>query len=132
MFLRADWFPLVVTRNDRIHYINALEAADDGHLAPLVRFFALVQKKWLTEAIGIAREVRADEERLEQMLDAIAEMYTARRTEHQDEIQDLKNTATDLARRARRRFRDVHMKHYGKVAEPRAMELGWTLRVWVL
>ena len=38
-------FPLVVTRDDRTRYIDALELADQGDLSPLVQLFAQLQKR---------------------------------------------------------------------------------------
>jgi hypothetical protein len=47
VFVQADWFPLVVTRDDRAPYIEALETADRNGLGDLVRLFAARQKKAL-------------------------------------------------------------------------------------
>lgn len=41
--IQHGYLPIVVTRHDRNNYINALEAADDGDLGPLVRLTALLQ-----------------------------------------------------------------------------------------
>src|SRR5262249_30807162 len=39
VFLKEGWFPVVVTREDRTRYIDALEVADGGDLRSLVAFF---------------------------------------------------------------------------------------------
>jgi hypothetical protein len=51
-------FPLVVTRDDRTRYIDALEVADQGDLSPLVQLFTQLQKRALTAAIGRAADVK--------------------------------------------------------------------------
>ena len=56
VFLREGWFPLVVHRDQRADYIDALETADRRNLAPLVKMFAATQIKAFVNALGIARE----------------------------------------------------------------------------
>jgi prophage maintenance system killer protein len=57
VFLKADWFPVVVSRDDRVRYIDALESADEGDLGPLTAFFVKVQKRALFQATNAAGEV---------------------------------------------------------------------------
>ena len=47
MFIKAGWFPVVVTRDDRPRYIDALEVADEGDLRSLISFFVDLQKRAL-------------------------------------------------------------------------------------
>ncbi|MDO5628236.1 MAG: Fic family protein [Mobilicoccus sp.] len=61
VFLHADWHPLVVLRDDRSTYIDALEQADAGHLTPLAKLFARWQSRAFVTALGA---VHATEERL--------------------------------------------------------------------
>lgn len=58
VFLREGLFPLVVRDSDRKEYIGALEAADDGDLAPLVTFFARRQKEAILRALGLEQQVQ--------------------------------------------------------------------------
>ena len=58
IFIKAGFFPLVVNRDDRAKYIDALELADQGDLSSLVRMFAQLQKRALTRAIGRAADVK--------------------------------------------------------------------------
>jgi Fic family protein len=44
IFIRADWFPLVVRADEKVKYLDALEQADFGNLEPLVSRFSSVQK----------------------------------------------------------------------------------------
>lgn len=52
VFLKHRLFPLVIRDQDRDAYIDALEAADDGDLAPLVRLFVDRQRAALLGAIA--------------------------------------------------------------------------------
>lgn len=58
IFIKTGWFPVVVTRDDRARYIDALEVADEGDLRSLVSFFSYLQKQALFEAVQSAAELR--------------------------------------------------------------------------
>jgi Fic family protein len=45
VFLQAGLFPLIITREDRVSYIDALEAADHRDLRPLTMLFARAQRE---------------------------------------------------------------------------------------
>ncbi len=57
-FIKAGWFPVVITRDDRSRYIDALEVADEGDLRSLVSLFADVQKRALFQATQAAADVK--------------------------------------------------------------------------
>lgn len=57
-FIRQGWFPVVVTRDDRVRYIDALEVADEGNLRSLLSFFNDVQKRSLFQATQAAADVQ--------------------------------------------------------------------------
>ena len=69
VFIRADWFPLVVREKDRSRYIEALESADDGQLKPLSTYFGDMQKKNFVSALSIARTTERASERKQQILE---------------------------------------------------------------
>jgi Fic family protein len=58
IFMKQGWFPVVVTRDDRPRYIDALEGADESDLRSLVSFFADVQKRALFQATQAAADVQ--------------------------------------------------------------------------
>jgi Fic family protein len=58
VFIKAGLFPLLVTREDRVPYISALEQADAGNLEQLVKEFSTLQKRLLTKAIGLLPMLR--------------------------------------------------------------------------
>ncbi|MDE0171696.1 MAG: Fic family protein [bacterium] len=78
VFLREGWFPLVIHRDQRSDYIDALEAADRGNLAPLIEMFASTQRKAFVNALGIAREVLKAGEHLDQLVAAIGDHFRKR------------------------------------------------------
>jgi len=51
IFVKAGWFPVVVTRDDRLRYMNALETADQGDLRSLVSFFSEVERRTMFRAM---------------------------------------------------------------------------------
>ena len=59
VFLKANWFPLVVLSRDRTRYFQVLKAADTGDLQPLVNYFAKIQKKAFVDALQIAKDVKS-------------------------------------------------------------------------
>lgn len=57
IFLRDNWFPLTIDRDQRIPYIDALEEADKGDLAPLAELFASNQSTELGKALVLMEEM---------------------------------------------------------------------------
>lgn len=57
VFLKAEWFPLVVLNDDRMTYIDALEQADAGDLQPLMRFFASLAENNLSLALNLNKSI---------------------------------------------------------------------------
>jgi Fic family protein len=68
IFVKAGWFPVVVTREDRERYIQALEVADEGDLSFIVTLFVDLQKRALFEAMKVV----ADSEQTGTVEEAIA------------------------------------------------------------
>src|SRR6202163_1693541 len=53
VLIKNQLFPVVITRDQRPQYIEALEAADIGNLDSLTRLFADIEKKTILEAISL-------------------------------------------------------------------------------
>lgn len=97
VLIKGGLFPLVVTRDDRTNYLDALEAADDGDLKPLVDMIARLQRVRFAKAIAISEAVRsekADErEALAGLLEAVNKKAGERRREYatvQERAEDIK------------------------------------------
>jgi len=58
LFIKSGWFPVVVTREDRTRYIDALEVADEGDLRSVISVFTYLQKKILFDLVQSASELR--------------------------------------------------------------------------
>lgn len=107
VLIRAGWFPLVVTRDDRSRYIDALEAADSGELAPLVQLVAVIERRAFVHALSIAEQVQREAERVDQMIDAIGDMFNKRDEVIKSEFDQAKETAVTAWEHATTRFDEV-------------------------
>jgi Fic family protein len=58
VLIKADWFPLVVKRDDWSRYVESLEKADQGDLRPLIAMFVEGQRNALILASEAAYDVR--------------------------------------------------------------------------
>lgn len=54
--IKDGLFPLVITRDDRVAYLDALETADGGDLAPLVELFGKIQKRQFVRATELSEK----------------------------------------------------------------------------
>lgn len=61
IFIRAKWFPLVITRDDRISYIEALEEADSGDLKSLIALFTKAQRRAFVRSLSLSEQVLSEE-----------------------------------------------------------------------
>jgi hypothetical protein len=116
VFIRAGWFPLVVTRDDRERYVSALEAADAGDLVPLVTIFTSLQRRWFVNALGIAREVLQEGERVEQLIASVRDMFAKRDDALQQQWNNAKIIADDLFGMAESRLKDVAVQLTEQIA----------------
>jgi len=57
IFLRSDWFALVITNDMREEYISASEQADQGNLIPMIDLFAKRQIQAFRQALSISEDV---------------------------------------------------------------------------
>lgn len=96
VFLRAGWFPLVINRDLRGDYIEALEMADADNLKPLVDLFSRVQKKAFLMALSLSESVLEEPSRLRQLISAAADRLRARKSAH---LGELKSRAFEMSKR---------------------------------
>ena len=111
VLISAGWFPLVVTRDDRARYIEALGDADEGNLVPLANLIAKLQRKQFLRALSIAEEVQSQDQQLEQMLEAISDMFNGDPIPAANqELQQALETAEKLWDTCRSYFQDTALK----------------------
>lgn len=106
VFIKAGWFPLVVDRDDRLRYIDALEAADDGYLRPLVEMFAAIQKRAFVGALSEVGTV-LQRRQVGQVIAATADLFERRQRELWAEWRHALEVANELRLVAWKRFDDV-------------------------
>ncbi|MBD2771036.1 Fic family protein [Iningainema tapete] len=109
IFLRAGWFPLVINRDLRNEYIDALQDADKGDLASLVNLFAKIQKKAFVKALSLSENVLNDHKPLKQVISAGIERLKARK---EKQIQQMQIQAFALAEK----LEDIAEEKFGAVA----------------
>ncbi len=89
-FLQMDFLPLVVRNAEHKDlYIDALEAADEGDLQPLIAVFANIQSADLEAAITFVREIRG--EGIAEVAAAAAAAASRRKKTHSAELNDMTN-----------------------------------------
>ncbi|PYV76679.1 MAG: filamentation induced by cAMP protein fic [Acidobacteria bacterium] len=106
VFIKAGWFPLTVTRDDREEYIAALEAADQGDLAKLVNLFAAIERQAFVNALGIASDVH-HRQQVGQVIEAAREVFEKRQDALKLEWEQAKSTAVSLQDIAWGRFNQL-------------------------
>lgn len=57
VLVQAGLFPLIVTRDEKHDYLDALEAADKGNLSQLVALFAKLQRRQFLKAAAVSETV---------------------------------------------------------------------------
>jgi len=104
IFLRAKWFPLVIHRDHRTKYIDCLEAADNGHLKPLIDLFCAAEKRAFLSALSISETVLREHVPIQQVIAAAAQRLKARFEGRIDEFKRVFLTADELVQFARDRL----------------------------
>jgi Fic family protein len=107
VFLRANWFPLVITRADREPYISALRMADSGDLKPLIDFFGSLQSKAIRQALSLGEETHVAATKLKGVLASAREKIRDLKTEQEKLKQQLITTADALHENVVQRLKHV-------------------------
>jgi Fic family protein len=94
VLIRDGYFPLVVTRDDRVTYIEALEQADAGDLAALVNLFVKRQKRAFVQALGLSQQVLAEGAAVSSIVAAVAETLSERKSQT---LSDARKTVESFA-----------------------------------
>ena len=104
VFIRAGWFPLTVTRDQRTRYIAALEKADDGDLGALVDFFTGVQKSTFLQALKLSTDAPDERATVRQVMDAAVDRLRDRLAGKSPDVQPALALADELIDMAKRRL----------------------------
>ncbi len=91
VLVQAGLFPLVVTRDDRIEYLDALEAADNCKLKPLVDLIARLQRSQFRQATAISENILAATSDVQQVLGGLLD---AAKQRQEQKLQALRRVFT--------------------------------------
>ena len=106
IFVKKGWFPLVVRDRERSAYIDALEAADEGELGDLVKYFSGLQKDEFVRALSIASDVLKST-RAEEAIRAVQRALQRRRDSLTEEWESARSTADALVSVTEERLQEV-------------------------
>jgi len=125
IFLRAGLFPLVIHRDERDDYIDALEIADQGNLKILVQSFSRLQKKAINQAINSAENVLLEGAAFDQIVAAATDRLKKRK---EIVLKDIRATGTqfNLYSIAEAKLREVAASLH---AQLRAIDLHYAANV---
>jgi len=103
MLLRADLLPLVIDRDLRIEYINALESADLGELAELATIFARLERNAILQALSVDAdaEISRQQSLTSAVIGSLADKFTKRRVQKLAELRQVNVVAMELRTRAK-------------------------------
>ncbi len=115
VFIRAGWFPLIIQREDKARYIEALEKADAGDLRHLVFLFVEAQRNALMQATEVAYDVRPITSTHEAVLAARDRLLQRGRLPLREWL---------AAKEVAKQLSDQAMKQFGSVATELQREIG--------
>jgi Fic family protein len=97
VLVQAGLFPLVVTRDERIEYLDALESADSGNLKPLVALIARLQRAQFRQATAISENMLAAEADVQQVLGGLLDAASRHHEKKQQALRRVFTYAEALA-----------------------------------
>ena len=116
VFIKEGLFPLVIRdiTEERIAYLDALEEADRGKLAPLVGVFFSFQKKMILQALEVASRMPGDSTEIfppargvAEIINAAGEKLRKREEQKREEWKNAQTTAELLHDCAKQRLENV-------------------------
>lgn len=107
VFLRHNWFPLVVTRNDRAEYISSLREADRGDLRRLVTLFVVLQRRAIREAFSLSEALAVEKIAIGSILNAVKNRFSRLRQEQETQKRQVLDIADSLQEHVSMRLEEV-------------------------
>lgn len=122
--VRNGFFPIVVSRDDRTDYIDALENADAGDLTDLIDLFVGLEKSAVLQAISAweiepseAAGLQPEVDSVEQIVDSIVESVQRRRQPEVEQMRSVNDIAQALRGKASEYLRGVSQSVKGRLAQ---------------
>lgn len=95
--VKENFLPIVVSRDDRARYIEALEMADAGNLNPFIDLVVQLEKRTILEALGEPESVAQPSPALvSQVVDHIVDRIRLRNEEREAQLRTVNSVAQDL------------------------------------
>jgi hypothetical protein len=104
VFIQRGLFPLVVTRDDKVAYLEALEAGDDGNLKPLVDLFSKLQRVQFRKATAISESILSQQSGVKHALNGLIEAISKKAFEQQNKLKKVFEHARQLEDYTESRF----------------------------
>ena len=107
VLIKHELFPLVVTRDDRTVYLDALEAADGGALKPLVDLIAKLQRVQFVRAADMSETVLSESATVSATLDGLIDAAARRATERRERHERVFRLAAGLTEDLKERLESI-------------------------
>lgn len=108
VFIKGGLFPLLIVREDRDAYLDALGQADAGDLRPLVNLFSLTQRRCLLRALSISQDVLSSRRNVANLIQAASERISTRRRMDLDaKVKQLDNVVSSLLDLTRNKLDEI-------------------------
>lgn len=116
ILLKDGLFPLIITRDDRKSYIEALEKADRGNLTPLINIFVKSQSRQFKKASEIGKNISSERKGAESAIQILMQAAEERKNTLQQRIlshantieQDLKCRLNNLCPSVKKALSKIH------------------------
>jgi hypothetical protein len=115
VLIRSDLLPLVIERDLRVDYINALESADLGDLALLANMFAGLERNAILRALSVDAdsEIPREQTLTDAVINSLADKFTKRKEQQAADLRHVNDVAKELRDYAQvmveRTFRQLSM-----------------------
>ena len=110
VMIRAGLFPLVVTRDDKEQYLDSLEEADQGDLAPLVSLFAALQRTQFRKATALSENILTTGTDVASVLDNLLKVATKSRAAKEQEQREVFEFAKKLEDNTEKSFEQLALQ----------------------
>lgn len=107
ILLRANWLPLVVTREDKAAYLESLRSADAGELSSLIGFIGELQRRGVRQALSLSEDVEREATAIKGILSAVTQRFAKRRQDLLKQYQRAVVTADAMFELTRHRVEEV-------------------------
>lgn len=113
VFIQNRWFPLVINRDHRTEYIDALEKADNGDLKELVDLFARLQKKAFLKALSLSEQILKKDESMHMVISSAIDKIKERKTTEHTKLQTAFEFGNKLSVNIQQNLNDISSKLNG-------------------